>query len=284
MASGDNSINDSGSGFVTDGFLAGQWIKTSGFTESANNGVFKISTVAAGKMVLTHGTVTTEAAGDTVTILMGPQITNGVALRTFDIEKEYTQNTTDFALLVGLGINEMTIDIDAEAIITGSFAFLGKDEDTDTSSAVNGTAGAASTDPVMNAVDDVDGIFENATSTDMISLSFTVNNNLRVRPEIANLGPTSLGIGKTSVSGTARMYYENATIMDKYLDWTSSTLAMKATDGNGNSYVVELPEIKYTDGKRLATGRDSDVIADMTFIGVRDVTDDITIRITKFSA
>jgi len=65
----DNSLNDSASGFVNAGFAAGTRLKTSGFTEAANNATWTIVSVAAGKVVLKGGTVTTEAAGDTVTVV-----------------------------------------------------------------------------------------------------------------------------------------------------------------------------------------------------------------------
>lgn len=71
----DSSFNDSGSGFLTAGFLADQIITVAGFTTAANNGKFKIATAAAGKLTVTamDGTAVTlvdEAAGDAVTITM----------------------------------------------------------------------------------------------------------------------------------------------------------------------------------------------------------------------
>lgn len=71
----DDSFNDSGSGFLTAGFLAGHVISVSGFTEAANNGTFKIGTAAAGKLTVTDVdgnpvNLTTETAGDSVTITM----------------------------------------------------------------------------------------------------------------------------------------------------------------------------------------------------------------------
>lgn len=68
-ASGDNSINDSANGFGV--FTAGQQIRVTGFTgaNAGNNGKWAtISTVAAGKLVLTGVTLVTEAAGPTVSV------------------------------------------------------------------------------------------------------------------------------------------------------------------------------------------------------------------------
>ena len=68
IVAADQSINDSGSGFVTDGFQVGSIIRVAGFTSSNNNGDFKVLSVAAGKMELDTTVLTDEAEGDTVTI------------------------------------------------------------------------------------------------------------------------------------------------------------------------------------------------------------------------
>lgn len=67
-------INDSGSGFVNAGFVAGDKIVASGFTEASNNGLHTIAGggVAAGVLTLSGATLVTEAAGDIVTIVTAP--------------------------------------------------------------------------------------------------------------------------------------------------------------------------------------------------------------------
>lgn len=63
----DDSFNDSGSGFPL--LLAGDRIVVAGFTESANNGTFTVVSRTAAKVVI-DGSLTTEVAGDDVTIGM----------------------------------------------------------------------------------------------------------------------------------------------------------------------------------------------------------------------
>lgn len=75
VTASDSSLNDSGNGFLTAGFLAAHIITVSGFTTAANNGKFKVATAAAGKLTLTDidgnpVSLVDEAAGDAVTITM----------------------------------------------------------------------------------------------------------------------------------------------------------------------------------------------------------------------
>jgi hypothetical protein len=67
--SNPDTITRSSGSFVTDGFIAGMKIKTSGFATPANNGTFAVTIVAADKLTLaTIHALTAEAAGATVTI------------------------------------------------------------------------------------------------------------------------------------------------------------------------------------------------------------------------
>jgi hypothetical protein len=63
---GNDSITDSGNGFVTAGFQVGDKIKVEGST--SNDGTYTVLTVAAGTLGVATGSLTTEAAGDTVAI------------------------------------------------------------------------------------------------------------------------------------------------------------------------------------------------------------------------
>jgi hypothetical protein len=66
-SSTDNSFNDGTEDLSV--FTAGQYILVSGFTEATNNGYFTVVSATANKLVVSGATLTTEAAGDTVSIL-----------------------------------------------------------------------------------------------------------------------------------------------------------------------------------------------------------------------
>lgn len=65
---GADTITDSGSGFVTAGFKAADLITVSGST--SNDGNYTIVSVVAGTITLATGTLTAEAAGDSVTVFV----------------------------------------------------------------------------------------------------------------------------------------------------------------------------------------------------------------------
>ena len=283
MDDGDNSINDSGSGFVAAGFLVNQWIRTSGFTTAANNDIFKIVSVTTAKMVLSHGVVVTEAAGDSITVLMGQQIVNGVEFRSFAIEKDYQDLVTEFAQLTGMTTDQMTLSVAPGSIITGGFTFLGKQEVSNTVSAGTGNTVATTTD-VMNAIDDVKDIVENAVALQATAFDFTLVNNLRQRAVIGVLGPISIGTGTVGITGILTKFFETKVLMDKYLNFTTSSLAFISQDAAGNNLVIDFPQIKFTDGQRTGGGINTDILAEMSYTAFRHPVEGITIRIVKFDA
>lgn len=61
----DNSFNDSAASFSS---AVGDTIVTSGFVDPANNGRFLVTSATASKLIVTEGTLNTEAAGASVTI------------------------------------------------------------------------------------------------------------------------------------------------------------------------------------------------------------------------
>ena len=280
-ASGDNSFNDSGSGFT---FTANEWVKTSGFTNAANNGYFKIVSATASKIVVSGGTLVTESAGSSRTIKQGSSIVNGVTKNSFNMEREYTDLSNELALYVGCMMNQMNLNVGTNGIITGSFGIMGQIETSETSSGGGGYEDANSND-IMNSIDHVVGIYENAAAVDVLDIALEITNNLRERLKVGTLGPFSFGADAINVSGSFTAYYDSKTLYDKYLNFGDTSLAKVFEDADGNGYVIDLPKVKITDAARHAgAGLGDDFKVPCTFQAFMHGTELITVRIVKFAA
>ncbi len=277
----DNSFNDSGNGFGS--IVANQWVKTSGFSNAANNGYFKVVSAAAGKIVVSGGTLTTESAGQSVTIVMGAQIVNGTTCPSFNIERQYTDLSNTFAILTGMCVNQFSLNFAAGELITGSFSFLGSSEQSASASSGSGYD-AAPTNEIMASPDEGNEILENQAAYAITSFSMQLMNNLRDKMVVGSENILSIGTGKINLSGTVQAYFESSTAMDKFLNQTASSLAIALEDSDGNAYVIDMPQVKYTSGQRPAMGENQDVIADLGFTAYMDASEGITIRIAKFAA
>lgn len=283
FASGDNSINDSGNNFVTNGYLADYWVKISGAANAANNGYFKAVSVAAGKIVLAGGTLVTESAGASITLVQGARVKNGTTITSYSIEREYRDLTTELTAYTGMVIDQLSLSGAVGQLWTGSLTYIGKKEESKTATIGNGSYTAASGNAIMNSVDDINKILENATAiVEVLATTLQLNNNLRGRTEMAKLGVQSVGSGTCDLTGTLRTYFSTKTLFDKYLNFTETGFAIVLKDPSGNAYVVDIPKMNFTDGQRVTGGENTDIIAELSFQAFRHPTQDMTIQIARF--
>ena len=279
FSSVDNSINDSASGFGS--YTANGWVKITGAGETANNSTFKVVSVTAAKIVVKGGTLTTEAAGEAITVQQGAEIVNGTSLASWNIEKDFEDLASVLSLFLGMCVNTWAIDIPADGIMTGSFGFIGSKETSLTTTNSSSYTDAATTQ-VMTGASHVPKFLENYASQGILSLAITLNNNLRVRNQVGTLGVVSVGTGAVEVTGTVTKYFETAALYNKFIDQTETSLAVTCRDTLGNAYVIELPQVKITSGSRAAGGLNTDVIGEFNFSAYMHPTEEVTIRVVRF--
>jgi len=264
---------------------ANQWVKITGASNAANNGYFKITAVGgSGASITTTNSSSVTEGPVALTYKMGPQIVNGTTFNHYTLERGYSDIASTYALFSGMTVDTLSLEIPSDNIITGSLGFAGKDEDSTTSTVFSTAITDANTNEVMNSIDNVAEALENAASISITQLNFALANGLRGKPQIANLGPVGYGAGKCNVTGVLQQYFATATLMDKYLDQTESSLSVRVTDDAGNAYILDWPRIKYGTGQRVAGGEETDIIADLTWRAYRHATEGITMRIARFAA
>lgn len=281
-ASSDNSFSDSGAGMPA--FLAGSWIKVSGFTDPANNGFFQVVSRTTSKLVVAGATLVTEIAGDSVTI-KGQALRNGTTKVSMTLEKSFA-DLTKFVSYTGCMVNSLDINLSAQKILTASVSVKGQDGSALVGATVGtGAPSAAPTGSVMNATSNVTWVRENVAALPagviIRDAKISLNNNLRDQFGIGSSTNTGQGLGQCDVKGSLSMYFSEETLYAKFMAQTESALAFNVTDGT-NNYIFSLPRVKYSSGKIVAGGKNQDVVVDLAFTAYRNSTYDNTIEISKF--
>ncbi len=275
-------------------YSVGEWVRVTGFANAANNGYAKIiaitTTSNADDTIQVEGlSLVTEAAGASVNIHQMGSIVNGTVQKSFSIEKRFTDVNDTVQAYRGMHVSTFDLTAAVEAIITGSFGFVGKNATAENFPIGSGYTPAPTKD-IMTAVDDVLQVIEDGTldaqgNKDCATqISFSIDNNLRARACIGVLGAISVGVGSFNVSGTIQRYFESNDQMEKYLNFDRTSLAFVLRDGEGNAYVIEFPSIKFTAGASVAGGQNTDIIADLTWEAHRDSVDGYTMKIAKLAA
>jgi len=275
--------------FVTDGFLANRVIAIQGSSVTANNCFARIMTVAA--LVLDVKVLNTAAdftddltAGESVTVVQGPQIVNGTLCRAYNIEVEFTDLTNVFKVILGAVANTFNLTVPLDGSITGSIGFLGSKEESRTSTLGDGSPAISEATDIMSSIDNVLTFTENLAEFDILSFAVNGNNNLRARRNVGDRSAASIGSGRLEMTGTLTAFFANSTFYDKYLAFTQTGFMVVFRDNASNAYVLDLPAVKLTAGKRTIDGPNTDVIADMGFGVKRHPTDGFMVRLTRFDA
>ena len=265
----------------------GQSIRMERWDIAGNNGVFKIAGITANALTLTDAfgadpALTIETAG--VVVLTAQRLKNGIARKSFLIEK-FFGDITQFFYMTGCRVGSMSMSTAAQALVTGSFSFQGK-EGVSQQASVLGTTIPAGIKDALNATTNVGNITEAGVSlsTAIRSLELTIGNNLRTKPQIGSRSPVDIGYGFVDVTGTAEVYFEDEVLLAKFLAHTSSSFAFTFTDGDGNALVFTLPRLFFTSGSPTAPGGNDDVILPMEFTAVRSQVDDAVVIIDALPA
>jgi hypothetical protein len=279
----DNSINRASGSFITDGVVAGTFIKTAGFATAANNGFARVVSVTALKIVLSGITLVTESAGATVT-LKNSYIRNGVTEKSLTLEKGFV-DIAQYISYTGMVVSKMSLGFNSQNKVTGSFDLMGK-EAVIASSPLNSTLVAANTNEIYNSVDNVSGVFEGGTivgSPNFVN-QFTVDvvNNTRTKYAVGSASPIDLGVGKVDVTGTLKTYFGDAALYTKFINGTRTSLTIRLTDSANNTYIIDMPQVEYSEGDVPIPGNDQDIFATLGYRALRDPSYGFTIQICKF--
>lgn len=274
--------------FLTDLNLeVGQTIRMERWDIAGNNGLFKVGAIAANSLTLTDvlgadPALTIESAG--VVVLTAQRLRNGIARKSFLLEK-FFGDIVQYMYFPGCRVGQMTLNTEAQALVTGTFSFQGK-EGISQQTSVMGSLVPAGIKDALNATTNVGSIREGgvALSTAIRSIELTIGNNLRTKPQVGSRSPVDIGYGFVDLTGTASIYFEDEVMLAKFIGHTASSLSFTFTDGDGNSLVFTIPRLFFTSGTPTAPSGNDDVILPMEFTAVRSTVDDAVIIVDALPA
>jgi hypothetical protein len=267
----------------------GQWFQAQAATGANAGKYFKVheSTVPTSTLITLSALTPATAEGPIAnTNLSTSRLVTGSTQRSFALEKAFTDINQFFAYR-GMTVAKVMQSLQSGARVTGSFDFLGKDAVRAGATQLTGAPNASTTYEGMSAVKGVGNILEGGaalTSTFIKSLDWGLDNSLRGRDAIANLGNVSIGAGSVDLSGSMVVYLADGTLYDKFLNKTATSLSFRMTDTAGNGYIITVPRMFYGDAKVQAGGINQDAMISMPWRGVKDPTTGQTFIIDRVGA
>ena len=288
VAATATGFTDSGSGFVSEGFVVGQFVNVAGFTDTTINGFYRVKTVVAGEITTYPVPPATEVAGAAVTV-DGSTISSGKTDHSYTVQKSFLDlSTVSYQNFRGCRISTMTMSLTVGSIVTTGFGFMGMTSESTTSQIAGLTEVAKTTTDVMNAVTNISNIVATdeslvTTAIKFTDLSLSFDNTLRDLKAIGTLGAIDIRAGTINATASINPYFENIQLLEAYLASTSFTLSWQATSSDGYTYIYSLPSVKFTSQGLAAGSRDADMIINGQVQAILDTASGKTMRIDRFT-
>lgn len=195
--------------------------------------------------------------------------------------EDAAEDITQYRQFVGMGVSQLGISIAPNQMVQATFSMIGKDL-TQAQTSLDATPTAPSGGEPF---DSYSGSIKDGGSTIAIvtSLNFTLTNSLAPTFVVGSAATPQLEFGRAVVEGTLAAYYEDATLINKFINETESSIEVTVDDPtSGSAYTFLFPAVKYN-GADVPVPDPQSRIVTLPFVALYDATEETNIKLTKGS-
>ena len=204
----------------------------------------------------------------------------GTTPKYFTIE-DAANDISQFRLFTGMSVSSMNVSIAPNQMVTATFDMVGKGM---TQAGTTGSTGGAPTASSTNApFDSYSGSISDGGSSIAIvtAIDFSVSNSFAPTFVIGADTAQSLEYGRAVVEGTMTVYYEDETLINKFLNETESSIEVSVDDPTGaNPYTFLFPRVKYN-GASVPVQNPQSRLITLPFVSLYDGTEGSTLTLTR---
>jgi len=204
----------------------------------------------------------------------------GTTPKYFSIE-DAAEDISQYRLFTGMSVSTMNVSIAPNQMVTATFDMVGK---TMTQNSSTGSAGGTPTASSTNApFDSYSGTISDGGSGISIvtSLDFSMTNSFAPTFVIGSDSAQQLEFGRAVVEGTMTVYYEDETLINKFLSETESAVEVTVDDPTGSStYTFSFPRVKYN-GASVPVQNPQSRLITLPFVALYDTTADTNLLIKR---
>tara|TARA_R110002073_G_scaffold2339_2_gene15899 strand:- start:5155 stop:6066 length:912 start_codon:yes stop_codon:yes gene_type:complete len=195
--------------------------------------------------------------------------------------EDYAADIDQARLFTGLSVSTMGISLAPNQMVTTTFGMVGKDM---TMSATQKTqtvaSGAAPFDAYSGDIS-IGNVGGAAAVAIVTALDFTLNNSYAPTFVIGDDSAPSLEYGRAEVEGTMTAYFEDAALINRFLNETETEIEVSVNDPTGaNAYTFSFPRVKINSADVGVDGPTSRMIS-MSFVALYDTTEATNLKITR---
>ena len=207
----------------------------------------------------------------------------GTTLKSLYIEDAAT-DIAQYRLFSGMTVSQLAVSIKPNQMVTGTFSLVGKDmviQGTSFDATKTAASGNAPFDAYSGTMKIADAGGSLASIATITGIDFTINNSLNPTFVIGTSSTTQLEYGLATVEGTVTAYFEDATLVNRFLNETETALEVSVDDPTGVSdYTWFFPRVKFN-GAAVPVGGPTSRIITIPFVALYDTSTSCNIRLTR---
>ena len=204
----------------------------------------------------------------------------GTTPKFFTIE-DAANDISQFRLFTGMAVSTASFSIAPNQMVTATFDMVGKGM---TQAGTTGSTGGTPTASTTNSpFDSYSGTITDGGSGISIvtSIDFSLSNSLAPTFVVGADNAQSLEFGSAVVEGTMTVYYEDETLINKFLNETESSITVSVDDPTGsNAYTFEFPRVKYN-GASVPLQNPQSRLITLPFVALYDSVENTNLKMTR---
>jgi len=204
----------------------------------------------------------------------------GTTPKYFSIE-DYAADIDQARLFTGCTVSTMALSIAPNQMVTTTFGMVGKDM---TIGQTEKTQDAASGNAPFDAYSGdlaIGNVGASSAVAIVTGIDFTLNNSFAPTFVVGDDSAPCLEVGRAEIEGTITAYFEDAALINRFLNETETELSVSVDDPTGtNTYTFLFPRVKINSADVGVDGPNSRII-NMSFVALYDSTEETNLKITR---
>ena len=204
----------------------------------------------------------------------------GTAPKFFSVE-DYAADIDQARVFTGLSVSTMGISLAPNQMVTTTFGMVGKDMTiSGTEKTQDAASGAAPFDAYSGDIS-IGNVGAGSAVAIVTGLDFTLTNSFAPTFVIGDDSAPSLEYGRAEVEGTLTAYFEDASLINRFLNETETEIEVSVDDPTGgNAYTFLFPRVKINSADVGVDGPTSRMIS-LSFVALYDATEGTNLKITR---
>jgi hypothetical protein len=204
----------------------------------------------------------------------------GTTPKHFSIE-DYAADIDQARVFSGCTVSSMAISIAPNQMVTTTFGMVGKDMTIGTTEKTQDAASGNSPFDAYSGDLAIGDVGSATTSAIVTGIDFTLNNSFAPTFVVGDDSAPCLEVGRAEVEGTITAYFEDAALINRFINETETAISVSVDDPTGgNAYTFLFPRVKINSADVGVDGPNSRIV-NMSFVALYDSTEGTNLKITR---